>query len=403
MPVDYVRALPHPPRGDYASALSLLVADETTLIAHIDSGVAPHPAFGWSDPDAPPEWLLLDQGRNFHDPAPGDARPLARMKRHGWLGELIEYPDHGVKTLSALCADAPGRLRGVVPGARVVPYRVSNGPLFRRVEDDLRRGGQAEQGPAMPAFETAKIGEAIDHALALPRPAKVMTVSMGNPAGMGVFEPVRQLLGGETGMSERTAEAVDRAYEAGAIVCCAAGQVIDSVVYPARYKRTIGVAGYDAWGTGGQCRHYPPGGYAGNDAAEFVDVWCQAMRINRAGYALDAETPAPEYAETSAQGEPSGTSYACPQAAGAAALWRSFHGARLESLFGRPGERWKIVEAFRHALRESGAVMLHEPFSGPPSRPWTPIPTLDVPALLAMEPRADWPLEKRSAAARANR
>jgi Subtilase family len=37
--------------------------------------------------------------------------------------------------------------------------------------------------------------------------------------------------------------AVDRAYEDGVIVVAAGGQVVDSVTYPAKYGRTIGVGG----------------------------------------------------------------------------------------------------------------------------------------------------------------
>lgn len=395
--MDYIRALPHPDRGGYAAALSLLAVDPGALIAHIDSGVAPHPAFGWAPGDPPPDWLLLDQGANFHDPDI-DPRPVARMHRDPGLGELLDYPDHGVKTLSALCGNDPGRMVGVVPGARVVPYRVSNGPLFRRVPDSERGGGEAEQGPAMRKAETARMGEAINHALDLPTPPPVMTISMGNPGDAGpIFQPVLNLLGGEAGMAPETADAVNRAYEAGVILCCAAGQVIDRIVYPARWERTVAVSGYDAEGTGGQVRHYPPMGYGGSDADALVDIWCQAQRINRAGYKLDEPDADPpwDYAEDSTQGAPSGTSYACPQAAGAAALWRARWNTELERWFGRPSQRWKIVEAFRHALRNSAALMPHRPFSGPEGGQWPRIRTLNIPALLATPPREDWPLRKR--------
>ena len=54
--------------------------------------------------------------------------------------------------------------------------------------------------------------------------------------------------------------AVDEAYEAGLILVAAGGQVIDSVCYPAKYNRTIGVGGVIAsrriWCTA--CSEWPP-------------------------------------------------------------------------------------------------------------------------------------------------
>ncbi|SFH99135.1 S8/S53 family peptidase [Albimonas pacifica] len=406
--MDYIKRLPAPDRGSYASALQLLVDAEAAdgsgppgqaIVAHIDSGVAPHEGIGWAPGAPPPAWLLLERGRNFldgacdtpDDPPPGtDARPIADMTRSGGVGDdLIEWPDHGVKTLSALCADVPGRLRGVVPGVRVIPYRVANGPLFYT---------PTGAGPLMTRRATLRVAWAIDHMLAQPQVPGVATMSMGNPGFLGpAYEPIRRALGGEMGMDPAVAEAVNRAYEAGVILCCAAGQVIDSVIFPARWDRTLGISGYDVQGTGGQCRHYPPGGYRDDDARRWVDIHCQAMRINRAGYDFSSRPPVPEWAEDGEAGEPSGTSYATPQAAGAAALWRNFHHHRLESLWGAEGQRWKIVEAFRHALRASAATMQAD-MRPPPGAGWKPIPTLDIPALLALEPQPDWPLEKRNPA-----
>lgn len=406
--MDYVKRLPHPPRGDYAAALARLASATlpdgsgppgSAIIAHIDSGVAPHPGIGWTDLDAPPAWLLLDRGRNFLDGAcdtpgpvpPGvDARPLSPLTRSDALGaQAIEWPDHGVKTLSALCSSVPGRLTGAAPGVRVIPYRVSNGPLFHAASG---------AGPVATRDSTARIGWAIDHLLAQDQTPGVATISMGNPGWLGpVLGLVVGALGGEGGMAPNVARSVNRAYEAGVILCCAAGQVIDSVIYPARWRRTIGVSGYDQSGAINQCRHYPPGGYRDRDAEHWVDIHAQAMRINRASYDLAATPPTPFWAEDADQGEPSGTSYATPQVAAAAALWRHAHDAALEALWGAPGERWKIVEAFRHALRTSATTMIAD-MRPPASAKWREIPTLDIPRLLARAPRADWPLVKRDPA-----
>ena len=403
---DLIRRLPTPDRGAYAQALNLLAVAEGpdggppghAIIAHIDSGVAPHEGIGWPPGTPAPAWLLLSRGRNFVDgpcdqfppPPPGiDATAVCGMERTtSPQAGLIEYPDHGVKTLSALCGPIGAPLQGAAPGVRVIPYRVSNGPLFYEAEGDIA-------GPAMQSRATERLGWAIEHALAQDPQPGVMSISMGNPGFAGIFEPIRAMLGGEMGMAPNVAPAVNRAYEAGVILCCAAGQVIDGVIFPARWDRTIGVSGYDIQGTGGQCRHYPPGGYRDRDAERWVDIHAQAMRINRAGFDMRTTPPRPNWAEDTEEDEPSGTSYATPQVAAAAALWRTWHAAELERLFGAPADRWKIVEAFRWALKDSAAEMQADM---PPARHgprWKPIPTLDIPALLNRAPSAAPTLEKR--------
>lgn len=81
-----------------------------TVIAHIDSGIASHPSLGYAKDAAdtdPPENILLDKGVNFFDPRPDQDPPshlpVSPLKRSGrFLDKLIEHPDHGVKTLSAI-------------------------------------------------------------------------------------------------------------------------------------------------------------------------------------------------------------------------------------------------------------------------------------------------------------
>lgn len=328
---------PAPPRGTFDADLRALVASDRTAIAHIDAGVARHRGIGWES-GAPPANLLIHKGRNFHDPAAQGVEPIASLKLNpGLAASLTEYPDHGVKTLSVILSEFSGRLIGTAPGVKVIPYRVSNGPLFRY-----------ERGPmARPDAPTAKIGEAVRHALTHPE-VQVMSISMGNPGHLGPLEWIRTAFGGEIGMAETTGDAIDEAYDAGVIVVCAAGQIIDRVVYPARYARTIAVGGFDK--RGALYDHYPPQGYF---EMSRVDVWAQAQRINRASFLLSADPPAPIWAESpeNPEAEPSGTSYACPQVAAAAAIWvEKFHD-QLATLF--PTERWRRIEAFRAALRAS--------------------------------------------------
>jgi hypothetical protein len=128
-------------------------------------------------------------------------------------------------------------------------------------------------------------------------------------------------------------------------VVCAGGQVIDRVVYPARFPRTIGVGGITKSET-----HYPDLGY---DAPHMIDVWAYASNINRAAGVLVGGVITPIHADSTLEqnkdDEPSGTSYACPQVAAAAAMWVTVYAGDLANF----NQRWKIVEAFRKALRRS--------------------------------------------------
>jgi subtilisin family serine protease len=363
-----------------------LLREGIVRIAHVDTGLAPHSVLGFASDGTPPPNIRMDEGRNFHDPAAHSERPVATLRKgRGLVAALTEYPDHGLKTLSLILADSPtatvdgedrAGLRGVAPGAQVIPYRVANGPVFRD-------GGG----------DTAAIGKAIDHALALPDPPRVFSISMGNPGFMGFLEGFRLLLRGETIMAGATRDAIDRAYEAGAIVVCAAGQVIEGTVYPARFARCIAVGGYDR--AGATVTHYPRGGYAD---PQRVDVWARAESINRPSAWL-GEDGQPHYGFAVDDGlpEPSGTSYACPQVAAAAAMWVATYHNRLDAAFG--DAPWKVTEAFRRALRRSSERVTAQDAAGfgVPGE----IAMLDIEALLDTPPEADHTYRKRSSAASA--
>ncbi|TVQ57685.1 MAG: hypothetical protein EA355_03805 [Rhodobacteraceae bacterium] len=357
----YVRDL-GPRDGDrrWRRAQAALHAGKTR-IAHIDTGLAPHPSLGFTG-ETPPPNIRMDEGLNFHDPLGGPRGPVATLtKGKALIEDLTEYPDHGVKTLSVILSDN-ARLRGVAPGAHVVPYRVANGPVFRA------------------KARTGAIGSAIDHALGLPDPPRVFSISMGNPGFAGAFEGLRRLLSGETVMAGETRRAIDRAYEAGCVVVCAAGQVIDTVVYPARFPRCIAVGGFDMQGA--LHIHYPRDGYGPGEKAR-VDVWARAEGINRAAAHLDAAgRPVFTHAEDEADigGEPSGTSYACPQVAAAAALWIDTHRAALDAL----GGGWRVTETFRRALTASARKVVAQGADGRGKA--GPILALDVERLLATPP-----------------
>lgn len=362
---------PQPGDSEWRAAQAALAASDT-FIGHIDTGLFPHPALGFAADGTPPANIRLDLGRNVFDPKAEDARPVTDLSiPDDPLAEAAEYPDHGVKTLSVILADLPGVLVGVAPGAKILPYRVANGPVFV---------GRARSG---------RIGAAMDHAMRLPSPPKAFSISMGNPGFTGFTEFLRLGLGGSPGMSTRTADAINRAYEAGIVVVAAGGQIVNNVSYPARFARVVAVGGI----TGDEV-HYPIGGY---DNADLIDVWARASAINRAsGLRLPDGTIRPIHAEDPESGdlEPSGTSYAAPQVAAAAALWLTRWADELAKL----PEPWMVVESFRLAIRGAARKETIRLFIGWDDR--IAIRRLDVEALLRTPPDLRAKLRKRDAASR---
>lgn len=322
--MDYTRNLQPLIDTRFRTALALLQASERTVIGHVDCGVAPHPGLGYEGSTPPPN-LRLDRGRDFTSDDP-DAPPITDLViGPSVIDRLTDFPDHGIKTLSCILSN-DDEFKGVAPGAQVVPVRIADGPIFQNVT------------------QRDNMGRAIEHLLALDPVPRVISISMGNPGSLGLLQPPFGLLGIEPGFNLETRAAFDRAYTMGVIVVCAAGQFIDRVIYPARYGRTIAVGGYRQ----NRIRHYPETDY---DVPDRVDIWAQADGINRAFARREADgSIARGYASTEGQDweKVSGTSYATPQVAGAAALWTEFHFNALPRT-GAP-DAWKTVEAFRAAL-----------------------------------------------------
>jgi len=320
-------------RTRYNRALNLLQVSARARIGHIDTGISRHPALGFDAGGQAPENLLLAEGNNFLEPGAEPFSPLRERQstirciaEGGRIGAcLSDYPDHGTKTLSIILSNSK-RLIGVAPGVRVIPVRIADGPIFR---NNAQRDN---------------MGRAIRHLLGLTSVPRVISISMGNPGHAGAWQPFFSLVGADSGFDRETRRAFDEAYMAGVIVVCAAGQVIDRVIYPARYKTTIAVGGIRQDGL----RHYPDDNY---DNPALVDIWAQADGINRAIAYREAGADRFDHAEQESDAstdDVSGTSYAAPQVAAAAALWVEtfFHQLPL------PGDvdAWKTVEAFRAAV-----------------------------------------------------
>jgi len=353
-------------RTRYNRALNLLQVSGRTRIGHVDTGISQHPALGFDADGNAPENLLMDEGHDFLDPSSPPFSPLREQEgmlkclRNGSsIGDcLTDYPDHGTKTLSVMLSNND-KLKGIAPGAQVIPVRIADGPIF---QNNAQRDN---------------MGPAIRHLLGLTPMPRVISISMGNPGHAGVWQPLFSAFGADAGFNKETRRAFDAAYQAGVIVVCAAGQVIDRVIYPARYKTTIAVGGIRQ----DRLRHYPDDNY---DIPERVDIWTQADGINRAIAFLDNGAPRFGYTEQepdTSTDDVSGTSYATPQVAAAAALWVEtfFHDLPL------PGDvdAWKTVEAFRAALTGSAQqVGLKIPSTGR----MVARPRLDIDRLLGHAP-----------------
>ncbi len=287
------------------AALVDLQANQDLWVAQMDTGYTPHRCF--QEPGgAVPANLLAAHGSDLLETAKPDGRDPLRRE------EAFDYPGHGTRTLSVMVGNHP-RLKGAIPGCRVVPFRVTSSPIFKLRPE-----------------RTKPLGAAILRALEEPR-IRVISISLGLP-----LRP-----------DPSVAQAIDAAYERGVIVVAACGQIIQRVTWPGRYFRTIGAGGVTR-------SHTVYTAYEGSDVRLFVDSFAFAVNVFRANSVL--KNGAEDYIFSGEAGdEPppyDGTSYAAAQVAGAAALWLQRHGAALEATFG--ARDYRLVESFRASLQATG-------------------------------------------------
>ena len=152
--------------------------------------------------------------------------------------------------------------------------------------------------------------------------------------------------------SQAWADAVNKAYEAGIVYVCAAGNNFSAglfgvpthfIVYPARFRRVIAACGVMA--------DAKP--YYGLSFGKMQGNWGPASKM---ATALSAFTPNIPWAELGCAGivdmDGQGTSAATPQVAAAAALYLQRHGRDIFDTAKYPAP-WMRVEAVRHALFSS--------------------------------------------------
>jgi hypothetical protein len=282
-------------------------------VAHLDTGCTPHPALGFSNgTNGSSSYIRTDLGKNlFADYLAGQAKPdlpAPPPENAGPIDNLSGgFPGHGTRTLSVLAGfydvatDEIPPFWGAAPGVEVIPYRVTDSIFIDHVQQQL--------------------AEAIDDAVA--QGCRVVSMSLGGIA------PWHKL-----------ADAIDRAYEAGVIVCAAAGNVIREVTYPGRYNRVLTLGGVSPDGKD----NFRP--WHNSSRGQFVDVCGPAEEIRRASIALRKGKLEPFIA-----GGGNGTSFATAQCAGIAALWLAKRKADLETQYGPPDWRWPA--AFKTLIKQT--------------------------------------------------
>lgn len=262
-------------------------------VGHIDTGYTRHPVFGFG---ANP-WLDESLGRTFFAPS---AAGLSDAGPGGGVDPLAFSMDgHGTRTASTICGHAPaaagGAFYGVAPKVPLVPVRIADHVWINHAQDEF--------------------AQAVDHLV--------------DNAGVGVISLSMGVKLASSNAALRAA--LDKAYDAGVVMVCAAGNIVRSVVSPARLPRTLALAGVtDAlvpWG--------------GSSYGPEVDVSGPADGIRRA----EMRAGKPDY-----RGGGDGTSYATAMTAGAAALWLAHHGSVLGTRYPQP---WQRVEAFKSVLLSS--------------------------------------------------
>jgi subtilisin family serine protease len=282
------------------------------VVGQIDTGYTQHPCLGWLNGLS--AWVDTSRDRNFFfrelASDPDSDRWANRDPLSAEDPVMGAHGGHGTRTgsvLSGFDVSAEGRATGrdrpailgyfgAAPRVPYVPIRISDSVWINDTTDGL--------------------ASALEH-LVNDVGSHVITVSMG--AALPAFLP------------PKAQDMIDRAYANGVIICCAAGNLIDSVVTPARAPRTIAV--------GGSAPGDRP--WSGSSFGRHVDISAPAWPIWRASTTQRGRF---EY------GYGDGTSFATPQVAGTAALWLRRHGAALDATY---PERWMRVAAFLAVLRQT--------------------------------------------------
>jgi hypothetical protein len=269
-------------------------------VGQIDTGYTEHPVFGF--PAA--TWIDQTHAATFVPETPGGEATIVSTELGGGRDNLDGLNGgHGTRIGATICGHAPGAtggaFYGVAPKVPLVPARITDAVWINHRQREFR--------------------DAVRHLVGTAG-VKVINVSLG------VFlATIRREL----------RDAINEAYDAGVIMVCAAGNIVNPVVAPARLARTLAV--------GGVTQADQP--WSGSSYGPETDFSSYADGIRR------ATTQRP--ARYGYGGGGDGTSYATAITSGAAALWIAHHGAALDAAYPQP---WQRVEAFREVARTSVRV-----------------------------------------------
>lgn len=298
-------------------------------VGQIDTGYTRHPAFGFGGAS----WVDSARAATFFPTPPrGEVSMFPAEAGPGEDNLVGANAGHGTRIGATICGHAPqapgGAFHGAAPRVPLLPVRITDSVIINHAQREF--------------------AQALDHLVAAG--AGVVNVSLGIALAAVVGELRR---------------ALDRAYEAGVIVVCAAGNYIDPVVAPARLNRTLAIAGVTQAG----CP------WTNSSFGVEVDLSAPAADLRRANVGRGG---AFGYG-----GGGDGSSYASALVSGAAALWLRHHAAALATVYPLA---WQRVEAFATLARATAKP--------PPGVAWQPgafgSGILDIDALLqaALPPAA---------------
>jgi endonuclease G, mitochondrial len=251
-------------------------------IAQIDTGYSAHPGI-----DAMKKLLGYDYKDN--DPIAYDDEGSFSLMPIQWHGTRTGGVIIGQKTRLPNYAND-----GVFPFVDLVPFRVADSVVLIGTRK----------------YVTRAVTDVVSQGY------EIITMSMGG-LGYNVWKELARW-----------------AYDQGVFWCCAAGNQVRFVVWPAYYPGTIACAATDY-------KHEP---WSGTSRGKTVD-------ISAPGHNVYVPTVCNDDSFSYSYG--SGTSYATPHVAATAALWLNHHRAKIDSKY---KQKWQRVEAFRQLLKETALV-----------------------------------------------
>lgn len=269
-------------------------------VGQVDTGYTEHPAFGFGTAT----WIDQANAMTFVPAPSADEAGVVVDEPGGGRDNLSgSNGGHGTRIGATICGYAPkakgGAFYGVAPMVPLVPVRITDAVWINHRQREFRDAVRHLIGPAQ---------------------VKVINVSLG------VFlSSIRREL----------KDAVNEAYDAGVIMVCAAGNIVNPVVAPARLSRTLAV--------GGVTKADVP--WSGSSYGPETDFSSYSDGIRRAN-----TSHGPNY---DIGGSGDGTSYATAITSGTAALWLARHGAALDAAYPLP---WQRVEAFRTIVRSTALL-----------------------------------------------